>query len=294
MKRKAETASKGGNGKKKKKNLSKKDLSVSEANAKRPLYSLRDDVKLHPELLRYDSTGQSRRITLKHITSNTKGKADTAVFLVPREDGGVAFRPGLVNKIKQRYYPFYKPVDPSKRSKKVKRKGAGKVGGKNADRDLHLVVENKGQRPPRCSQYAVAVLEWWAKNGHELQGTQLPVDLTPNACATCGDYFTVKKGLTGEQELWYWELKCGWPPGANMNHGKMNAPLNEVECKPFNIWELQRQFTHWAYEEQLGMKIHASRVIHVYKEDGKGMVVNARPIPSWCIGMSKATHYATL
>lgn len=295
MKRKAVTSKEKKKKRGKGKNLSKKDLSVSEANAKRPLYSLRDDVTLHPELLRYDLNVQVRGTSLKPIPSSTKGKPDTAVFLVPKVDGtGMNVRPGLVNKIKKRFYPFYKPVDPSKRSKKVKRKGAGKIGGKNADRDLHLVVQNKGMRPPRCSQYAVAVLEWWAANGHELQGSQLPVDLEPNGCATCGDYFTAKKGLTGELELWYWELKCGWPPGATMNHGKMLAPLNEVDCKPFNIWELQRQFTHWAYEEQLGMKIHASRVIHVYKEDGKGMVVNARPIPSWCTGMSKVAHYATL
>jgi len=281
---------------KRSKNLSTKDLSVSEANASRPLYSLRDDVKLHPELLRYDKIDQVRGMTLKIIPAKKKGGVDTGVFLVPRGDGGKDVRAGLVNKIQKRYFPSYKRTDASKRSKKnpVQNPGAGKTGGKTADKHLHLAVENKGGRPPRCSQYAVAALEWWKMNGHELQGSQLPVNLSRNNCATCGDYFTVKRGLSGENELWYWELKCGWPPGAYVKHGKMFPPLNEVEIKPFNIWELQRQFTHWAYEEELGMKICASRVLHVYKEEGKGMQVVARKIPSWCVGMSKRVHYGSL
>lgn len=276
------------------KNLSKKELSVSEANAARPLYSLRDDIELHPELIRYDGLDQPRGMTQKIIPAKKKGQEDSCVYLVPRRDGGTDVRAGLVNKIQQRYFPSYRRTDASKRSKSTKRKGAGKSGGKTADEHLHLVVENKGRTPPRCSQYAKAVLDWWEKNGHELQGSQLPVNLYPNNCATQGDYFTVKKGLSGEMELWYWELKCGWPPGAHVNKGTMFPPLEHVKCNPFNIWELQRQFTHWAYEEELGMKIHASRVIHVYKEEGKGMVVDVRKIPSWCVGMSKAVHYKSL
>ena len=275
----------------KKKNLSKKELVISEANSLRPLYSLRDDVELHPELVRYDGIEQVRGMTLKIIPPKTKEDIETAVFLVPRVDGGTDVRAGLVNKIKKRYFPSYKE---SKRKQTTQHKGSGKLVGTTADKHLHLSVENKGGYPPRCSQYARAVLDWWKKNGHEVQGSQLPVNISANNCATCGDYFTVKKGFFGEPELWYWELKCGWSPGTHLKKGKMCPPLEKVDCKPFNIWELQRQFTHWAYQEELGMKIHASRVLHVYKKDGEGMVVEPRTIPSWCVGMSKKLHYASL
>lgn len=262
----------------------KKKFSQSEKNVERGLYSLRDDVILHPELVKYDNNPFMRKI-------GHNGKTHT---MPTGEDGGkYTTRPGLVKTLQRRFYHKYKD---SKRSQKTIKKGAGKTVGKTAHDHIEKAVQNEGMEPPRCSKYAKAVLAWWKKMGHELQGSELPVHMERNRVITRGDFFTVKKEgtLSGEPELWYWELKCGWPPGADTKKGKMNRPLDHVDCTKFNIYELQRQWTHWAYEEELGMKIHASRVLHVYDHEGKGMVVEARPIPSWCKGLSREKHYDLL
>lgn len=281
MKRKHSSVSK----RKRKKNKNKKvkgtKFKVSRANVARGLYSLRDDVKLHPELVKYD-----KNILMRQIRHN--GIMHTAISTDTKS--GIVAKVGLLRKLKNRFYHEY--VRSTRRTKTIK-KSAGKKVGLVAHTYVEKSVQFKGKLPPRCSKHAKAVLCWWKENGHELQGAELPVHMKQNGIITRGDFFTVKrKGtLSGFPELWYWELKCGWSPAIDKKKGYMNQPLDHVPCSLFNIYELQRQWTHWAFEEELGMKIHASRVIHVYEHERDGMIVVPRDIPIWCKSLNKEKLY---
>lgn len=157
-----------------------------------------------------------------------------------------------------------------------KRLASSKVDGSRADAALDECIRT-GLPPPEagkrgCSAYATAVWNYWREHHHRPVLSQLPVIIVHANVATAGDYFTVHTcPFTGEETLWLWELKTGWP-----QHEKrpdvMDAPLGHVWLTPENRWLLQVELTKMAYERELGLKLSGqARVINAYMErDGKG------------------------
>ena len=255
---------------------------------KRGLYVVRNDIELHKEIVKY------MKIDLMSKVDHEGGKHGQ--YTIPSGTPGCFKRfPGLINKIKRRFYSDYIPC---KRRRRTKKKGSGVKVGAAADKYItNAILEDRCDEkfPKRCSMYAKKALIFWRERGHQLQAAQLPVIMKKNKCITQGDYFTVKKNAVGLLELWMWELKTGWPPGASgRKQKKFTRPLDEVNCSPFNIWQLQRQFTHWAYEEELGIKIHASRILHIYKHEDKGMIAIERAPPKWCKLLKKDLIYPSI
>lgn len=184
---------------------------------------------------------------------------------------GFALMKGLKKQMARRFWREHPEVKRKRPKKGWKLWPSDNELGSRADREIENAI---AYETVPVFPYAVAVLDYWRERGHRPVLAQLPVIMmnrskTSTRVCTAGDYFTLwLNPENGEEELWLWELKTGWPHVPRKPH-IMSHPLAYVDLTPFNKWHLQLLYTKLAYEKEMGMKIDQSRVIHCWKKTVK-------------------------
>jgi hypothetical protein len=189
---------------------------------------------------------------------------------------------GLLSQLKWHFYPHYRE-NRSRRKRGTHVKGSNSAQGKRVDAQICSIVALGGKRPSgkrKLNRLTVALLNYWADNGHQLQAGQIPAEVSPWDRITQADVITMH---TRTGRLWMWEVKTGAPVGFYRKQGKFKAPLNDVDCTKRNIWELQRHYTVQALIDA-GVHISESRVIQVHEDRrnaGGEPVVKVHKPPIW-------------
>ena len=216
----------------------------------------------------------------------------------PLRNRGSAVMPGLHSKMQYRYFRNTKIKSSSSRSDNYK--GSSKKLGSSADKVLENAIRFNLAPLKGDSVHAYAVWEYWQRNNHRPVLAQLPVVMMHANTITAGDYFTIHTcPKTQKETLWLWELKTGYKTNTRKPM-MMSAPLDHVPLTPRNRFQLQVLLTRLAYENELRMKIHAARVIHVWEvADGKSCDVEVlEPMdldpPNWTLKVDKERLYSSL
>jgi hypothetical protein len=203
---------------------------------------------------------------------------------------------GLVNTLRARYYPKYKDNRSKRKWKTTKVKGSTSAQGKMVDRQIAQSIilcdpsappGGKKKKVKKLNPMTVALLDYWrATLGHVLQAAQVPVEL-PNGWfkLTQADLIT-RDPATGR--LWLYEVKTGMPLGffrRQKEQSTFSGPelaTANVECTKLNIWHLQLHYTRLALLTA-GVPIFDARVVQIYQEEGKGLVLKVHEPPQWIL-----------
>lgn len=195
---------------------------------------------------------------------------------------------GLLPKMAALHYPGFRR---SRRRTKTLKKGSSRKEGIRVDQDVVTLVNGGGKKKKKIHPFATALVQYWTeRKGHQLVRAQVPVRVARFDAVTQADCITWDPK---KEELWMWEVKCGFAPGGSVKKGYLFRPpaQNPVEKVPstvHNHWELQRYWTHKSFLEQ-GVPIVHSRVINVYRQqeckDNKKtkVVVKERKPPAWIL-----------
>jgi hypothetical protein len=188
---------------------------------------------------------------------------------------------GLLRHIKRIYYKSYKDNRSRRNYKKTNVKGSNKRQGKTVDQQIARSIERKVQKPHPMTR---ALLEHFKAKGHVLQAGQVPVELNGWSKMTQADLITRDK-KTGK--LWVWEIKTGMPVGFFVKQGCFKAaPLKDVECTKLNIWHLQLRYTVAALQAS-HVQVGESRVIQIYEDKERGLVIKEHEPPEWVAKVGK-------
>lgn len=185
---------------------------------------------------------------------------------------------GLINTLKYAYYPKYEDNYKKRRRKGAKLIGSTSKQGKQIDSEIAAIIEGRLRKKPH--PMAEAILKELKGMGHQLQAAQVPVPLANNSLKmTQADLIT--KDAFGM--LWLWEIKSGMSVGffrKQKQQMHFEGKLKHVDCNGLNIWHLQLQHTRMALEDQK-MPIKQARIIQVYKDREKGIIVKVHEQPKW-------------
>jgi hypothetical protein len=233
-----------------------------------PFFATVDTNNLHPALVKYIKTPAVQSASF----DPTDGKYHYSAH------GNQIACGGLVQTLKYRLYPHYKDNRSYRRNKKTNVRGSSKEQGKRVDSQL-LQYVHVGKRPKRVNPMTSALLDYWHKNGHELQAAQVPVPLRGGGWnkMTQADIIT-RNTLNGN--LCLWEVKTGMPVGGFRTQDNFKAPLSKIKCTKYNIWQLQVHYTRIGLEEA-EVPIKEANVIQVYSTKDKGMQIKVHSEESW-------------
>lgn len=234
-----------------------------------------DQEQLHASLRRYLEGDEVSRIG---FDSTRK------CYTYKRSDGMTISYGGLLSKLRQCFYPFYKD---SRRRGKTQKKGSSAKLGSRIDDEVALVTASKLKKNKRNKTVAFhkmtvrLVKEIEQTLGHIFQCAQLPVRIRALERITQADFLTLDPA-TGKLHMW--ELKTGYTPGMYTTKGKgvfASSYLKGVKCTKYGIWELQRYWTTRALIEA-GLEIAESHVINIYEDTKKKrLVVNIMDNLPW-------------
>jgi hypothetical protein len=181
--------------------------------------------------------------------------------------GNTFQKTGIHSTLRRRFYSHYPKEASRRRRTKTKSKGSTKKIGIAVDTQIFKIVA-ANKVPSRINKLTRALLEHWKSAGHTLIAAQVPVYVASLDCVTQADCIT-----RHNDTYTMWEVKTGFPVGGFRKHGKFTgAPFETIDCTKYNIWQLQRKYTHDALVEA-GLKIDDSRVIQVYSHADKGVVI---------------------
>lgn len=186
---------------------------------------------------------------------------------------------GLLSTLKYAYYPKYDNTTKKRRRKGAKLVGSTAKQGKRVDEEIGEAIEGRLRKRPHVMTQAI--LQKVQKEMQQtLQASQVPVPLASTALKmTQADLIT--KDAFGK--LWCWEIKTGQKIGFYRKQKEQpyfEGKLKDVDCNGLNIWHLQLAHTRMALEAQ-GVPISEARVIQVYKDKEKGMIVKVHEQPKW-------------
>lgn len=231
--------------------------------------------KLHPSLNAYVKSKSYRDITF-----DNKRKCYRV---------GKASRPGLHRTLKRRFYPAYKRT---RRRRTTLKKGSTKKVGSRVDAELAAAIATQGKGTKKMHRLTRALLEFFTRDGHRIEASQVPVVIPGLRCATQADIFTSKVNpISRRRELWLWEVKTGYAPGLTTKRKtstgttrKLRAPHSKGDDTLLNHFYLQAHYTAEGFRCYAKMRVDQVRVVQVYQE-GTGkqrrFKVQVRPLPAW-------------
>lgn len=193
---------------------------------------------------------------------------------------------GLVETLKYRFCPHYKD-NRSKRNWKSNVRGSSKEQGKKIDNQL-LEYVRTGKAPKRAHKMTKSLLHYWIKEKkHTLQASQLPVEIEGGWNKMTQADIITRDESTGD--LYLWEVKTGFPVGGFRQQDNFKAPLADVKCTKYNIWQLQLHYTRQALEQK-GLRFKEANVIQIYeKKKEKELIIKIHPQEDW---LSRAPNLA--
>lgn len=169
----------------------------------------------------------------------------------------------------------YLPPDyvPAKRTHWSRKKSAAREHKKGSTREegnacmnaIEATVSTGGIRPKRINKYATAALDWLGERGYTLQAAEVPVFFPGINKATRIDLITLDRN---GQHYVLWEIKCGWPPGADRGKFKMNVQsLSKVSCSAINMYHMQALYNKVGAHVSGMTNISCTKVLHVFEAE---------------------------
>ena len=214
--------------------------------------------RVHDELFKYTNSSACKSIRFnKRCRSYQKGQKKY---------------PGIHKTLKKKFFPTYKRT---KRKRTTLKKASSKKIGSRVDKEIGHYIVNKSTN--KMHTLTKVLIEYFNKNQHILQASQVPVYIPSLQCITQADIITCRKNpITCQNELWLWELKTGYSPGLHTKRKgrggkvlKLKPPFHMVDNVLFNHFFLQLYYTHQGFKEYANLPIKHANVIQVYQEGVK-------------------------
>ncbi len=215
----------------------------------------------------------------------------TYTYVCP-DSGITKSAPGLIGKLRARFYPRAAHKKRKRRAFRTRKRGttyriASSANIGSAADDAITAYIRSGLTVAPKNAFARAVIHHWEQvMGHVVVASQLPVRVEDFGCITQVD--TLTRDAAGR--IWLWELKTGNPPRAPARGPDLVGPRTpagkRVPASTLNQWELQRHYTAKGMRDA-GVSIYKSHVIHAYKSKVKGskkkptVKVSKRAVPTW-------------
>jgi hypothetical protein len=145
-----------------------------------------------------------------------------------------------------------------------------------------------GKAPKRAHKMTKSLLHYWIKEKkHTLQASQLPVEIEGGWNKMTQADIITRDEITGD--LYLWEVKTGFPVGGFRQQDNFKAPLADVKCTKYNIWQLQLYYTRQALEQK-GLRFKEANVIQIYeKKKERELIIKIHPQEDW---LSRAPNLA--
>lgn len=211
------------------------------------------------------------------------------MYVYSTADGNTRKCGGLTQYLKKTFYPHQKVTKRRfKRGQTFLKRASSKALGKRVDRDVVKLVVKEDPSSSSASAakkrkrkkkhlalhpYTQQLVRFWEHLGLRPVAAQLFVPLPNIGKATQADVIVedVRDG-----KLWMHEIKTGWV-GVTNTKGTFAGELSHVKYSKGAAWDLQRHYTAQGLIAA-GLPIQGSRVVHIYEDTKKGILVEYRPI----------------
>ena len=176
---------------------------------------------------------------------------------------------GLTAFLKDKFYKYFKVSKRRFNRKGFQKKASSRALGNRIDKELSMVVE--GRQKKKWHPFTLEIQKYWSLKGYTPIAAQLPVVVSGSTRMTQADVIL----KDSKDRLWMHELKTGHV-AVGIVKGSFAAPFQSTPCSKGNQWDLQRHFTEMSLKER-GLPLYGSRVLHVYEDKKRGIIVKERP-----------------